>query len=47
MEGVSISDPLLCKKALDLNKTLHKNAKLSDFFYAANDFVKSFLKIVP
>ena len=31
MEGVPISGPLLCEKAVDLYKTLHKDAKDSDF----------------
>lgn len=31
MEGVPISGPLLCEKAIELYKTLHKDAKDSDF----------------
>ena len=31
MEGVPVSGPLLCEKAMDLYKTLHKDAKESDF----------------
>ena len=31
MEGIPISGPMLCEKAIDLYKTLHKDAKESDF----------------